>query len=58
MDENRKNEKIKYINEVANRCNKTKDTQYNRGLRAIQKFGYEHVMENPDVKYWCRCNNL
>ena len=36
----------------------SKDTQYNNGLKAIRNFGYEHVIGNPDVEYWCKCNNL
>lgn len=36
----------------------SKDTQYNKGLKAIRDFGYEHVQGNHDVEYWCMCNNL
>lgn len=58
MEVNMENERIKEINRLANRDSKSKDHQYNRGLRAIQKFGYEYVMGNPDVEYWCNCNNM
>lgn len=58
METNLENKRIEEINKIANKSDKTKDPKYNRGLRAIQKFGYEYVMENPDVEYWCRCNNL
>ncbi len=34
------------------------DTKYNNGLKAIRNFGYQYVVGNPDVKYWCMCNNL
>lgn len=58
MEVNLKNRRIEEINRIANKSGKVKDSQYNRGLRSIQKFGYEHVMGNPDVEYWCKCNNL
>lgn len=50
--------RIEEINRVARKDGKTKDPKYNRGLIAIQKFGYEYVIGNPDVEYWCKCNNL
>lgn len=49
MEVNMENKRIKEINRAASKNHKPKDPQYNRGLRAIQKFGYEHVMGNPDV---------
>lgn len=52
------NERIIQINKVASQDCRSNDPEYNRGLRAVQKFGYEHVMENPDVEYWCKCNSL
>lgn len=52
------NETMLQINRVASKDYKTNDPQYNRGLIAIQKFGYEHVVGNPDVEYWRKCNNL
>lgn len=52
------NDRIMQINRVASKDGKTKDPQYNRGLSAIKNFGYEHVVGNPDVEYWCECNNL
>lgn len=58
MEENLGSKRIEEINRIANKSGKTKDSQYNRGLIAIQKFGYEYVMGNPDVEYWCKCNNL
>lgn len=53
-----KDERILKISRVAGKDNKSNDSQYNRGLKAIKDFGYEHVMGDPDVKYWCMCNNL
>ena len=53
-----KNERIVQINRAASKDHKSNDPQYNRGLRTIKNFGYEHVMGNPDVEYWCKCNNL
>lgn len=58
MEVNMENERIKEINRMAGKDGKTKDPQYNRGLIAIRKFGYEYVIGNPDVEYWCKCNNL
>lgn len=58
MEVNLKNRRIEEINRIANKSGKTKDPQYNRGLIAIKKFGYEYVMGNHDVEYWCKCNNL
>ena len=52
------NERIMQINKVASQDCRSNDPKYNRGLRAVQKFGYEHVMGTPDVEYWCKCNNL
>lgn len=52
------NKRIEEINRIARKDGNTLDPQYNRGLRAVQKFGYEHVMETSDVKYWYKCNNL
>lgn len=59
MEENLGRKRIEEINRIANKSGKTKDPQYNRGgLIAIKKFGYEYVMGNHDVEYWCKCNNL
>lgn len=55
---NTEKERILEINKVASKDHDSNDPQYNRGLRTIQKWGYEHVIGNPDVEYWCRCNNL
>lgn len=46
------------IMKMAREDHLSKDTQYNNGLKAIRNFGYEHVVGNPDVEYWCMCNNL
>ena len=55
---NMENERILEINRMASKDHKSNDSQYNRGLSAVKTFGYEHVMGNPDVEYWCKCNNL
>lgn len=58
MEVNMGDKRIEEINRMASKDYKSNDYQYNRGLRAIQKFGYEYVMGNPDAEYWCKCNNL
>lgn len=58
MTQEIENERIMQINKVASQDCRSNDSKYNRGLGAVQKFGYEHVMGNPDVEYWCKCNNL
>lgn len=58
MEVNMGDKRIEEINRIARKDGKTHDPQYNRGLSAIKNWGYEHVMGNPDVEYWCKCNNL
>lgn len=48
----------KEIDEYVKKDHKTRDTQYNSGLRMICKDGYECVADHPDVKYYCMCNNF
>lgn len=46
------------IEEIARKDNKTNDTEYNKGLKAIRNFGYQSVSTLPEVKYYCMCNNV
>lgn len=58
MTTNVENERVLEINRIASKDHKSNDPQYNRGLNAIKTFGYDYVVGNPDVEYWCKCNNL
>ena len=48
----------KEINEYARKDFKTKDEEYNMGLKLIRECGYSFVWGNKEVKYYCMCNNL
>ena len=51
-------DRAKNIEELAEKDNKTNDTEYNKGLKAIKDFGYQSVSTLPEIKYWCMCNNV
>ena len=51
-------EKVTYVNERARKDYLSNDAEYNRGLKTIRDFGYQNVIGNGDVEYWCMCNNL
>lgn len=48
----------KEINEYAREDFKTKDKEYNMGLKLIREYGYSLVTGNKEVEYYCMCNNL
>lgn len=47
------------IDELAEKDHFTQDGKYNSGLRLIREYGYIYVYGggDPDVKYYCMCNN-
>lgn len=49
---------IHYIDEFAKKDHRTKDKEYNNGLRKIREYGYIAVCAEPEVKYYKMCNGL
>ena len=45
------------IDKLAEKDNFTNDKQYNHGLKLIRENGYNYVCGEPDVKYYCMCND-
>ncbi len=44
------------VDDIAKQDHPTKDAAYNRGLRAIRKYGYAMCFTDPDVEYYAMCN--
>lgn len=50
--------KAEYIEEFARRDNFTLDKDYNEGLKAIRKYGYDYCKGFCDVVYYVCCNPM
>lgn len=46
------------IEQFASKDMRTRDNNYNIGLRRIRKVGYNECKGEREVKYYCLCNNL
>lgn len=46
------------IEQFAYKDMRTRDSDYNTGLRRIRKVGYNECKGEREVKYYCSCNNL